>query len=72
MPIATSKAARAFAASILWGLTLFDEVWLLTAWCEVREDFRNFRLDRISGLNETGENFRPQNGQRFKDYLAQL
>ncbi|WP_292544704.1 YafY family protein [Mesorhizobium sp.] len=54
------------------GLTLFDEVWLLTAWCEVREDFRNFRLDRISGLNETGENFRPQNGQRFKDYLAQL
>ena len=54
------------------GLTLFDDVWLLTAWCEVRQDFRNFRLDRICGIKETGDGFRPQNGQRFKDYLAKL
>ncbi|MCH4225027.1 MAG: YafY family transcriptional regulator [Alcaligenes faecalis] len=54
------------------GLTLFDEAWLLTAWCELRQDFRNFRLDRISGIKEMDDHFRPQNGQRFKDYLAKL
>ncbi len=54
------------------GMTLFDEAWLLTAWCTVREDFRNFRLDRITGIKEMDEYFRPQNGRRFKDYLAQL
>ena len=54
------------------GLTLFDEAWLLTAWCEMRGDFRNFRLDRISHLSETGERFTPVKGQRFEDYLARL
>lgn len=51
------------------GLTLFDEAWLLTAWCEMRDDFRNFRLDRISRLSETGERFNPQKGRRFQDFL---
>lgn len=54
------------------GLTLFDEVWLLTAWCESREDFRNFRLDLIAGIAETDESFHSQNGRRFNDYLATL
>ncbi|WP_104668852.1 helix-turn-helix transcriptional regulator [Ensifer adhaerens] len=54
------------------GLTLFDDVWLLTAWCELRDDFRNFRLDRIGGIQETGTRFRSQNGRRFTDYLATL
>ena len=25
-------------------------VWIVTAWCELRQDFRNFRLDRIRSL----------------------
>lgn len=54
------------------GLTLFDDVWLLTAWCEAAGDFRNFRLDRIEALDETGARFRPQPGRRFRDYLATL
>jgi|TARA_R100000049_G_C1954708_1_gene106805 predicted DNA-binding transcriptional regulator YafY len=54
------------------GLTLFDDVWLLTAWCEISEDFRNFRLDRIKALAETGETFRLSHGKRFDDYLASL
>ncbi len=29
------------------GLTAFSRVWLLTAWCELRQDFRNFRVDRL-------------------------
>lgn len=54
------------------GLTLFDEVWLLTAWCETRDDFRNFRLDRIAALVPVGTRFRLQPGQRFEDYLTSL
>lgn len=54
------------------GLTVFDEAWLLTAWCEWRQDFRNFRLDRIVKITALDEKFRPQIGQRFKDYLAKL
>jgi len=29
-------------------LVFFGPVWLLVSWCERRQDFRNFRLDRIS------------------------
>jgi len=54
------------------GLTLFDDVWLLTAWCENAGDFRNFRLDRITGAADTGARFRPARGRQFKDYLKRL
>ena len=29
------------------GCFYWSEVWTLAAWCEVREGFRNFRVDRI-------------------------
>lgn len=54
------------------GLTLFDEAWLLTAWCETRSDFRNFRVDRITDATMTGEHFRHEAGRRFQDYLRSL
>ncbi|MBK0021561.1 YafY family transcriptional regulator [Ochrobactrum sp. S46] len=54
------------------GLTMFDAVWLLTGWCESRNDFRNFRLDRISKVETAGRVFRHQKGQRFEDYLLTL
>jgi predicted DNA-binding transcriptional regulator YafY len=44
------------------GLFYWGGKWLLGAWCELRRDFRSFRLDRMSGLavadrvfEETGE-----------------
>lgn len=54
------------------GLTMFDAVWLLTAWCESRSDFRNFRLDRMLDARETGQRFRHEAGRRFRDYLETL
>ena len=41
------------------GLWFFGKVWTLVAWCETREDFRMFRLDRTTGVAITGERFRP-------------
>ncbi len=40
-----------------FGLVYFDQVRLLAAWCELREDFRHFRADRITGLTETGQRY---------------
>jgi predicted DNA-binding transcriptional regulator YafY len=41
------------------GLWFWGKVWTLLAWCEMREDFRMFRLDRASGLAATGARFKP-------------
>jgi len=35
--------------------------WILIAYCQVREDYRAFRLDCIEALRATGEYFKPQN-----------
>ena len=36
------------------GLYFWGRTWTLAAWCELRGDFRNFRIDRIEAL-EVGE-----------------
>ena len=51
------------------GLTLFENAWLVTIWCEIAQDFRHLRLDRITSLNRTGKRFRMQMGKRFKDAI---
>jgi predicted DNA-binding transcriptional regulator YafY len=52
------------------GLTVFDDTWLFTIWCETAEDFRHLRLDRIRSVESTEKRFRPEKGKRFKDALA--
>ncbi|MDQ2090586.1 helix-turn-helix transcriptional regulator [Marimonas arenosa] len=36
------------------GLFFWGKVWTLVAWCELRNDFRMFRLDRINGMAPGG------------------
>lgn len=52
------------------GLTFWGTSWTLTAWCELRQDFRNFRLDRIQVFKILPIPFTPQKGRTFNDYLA--
>ena len=47
-------------------------VWTLTGWCELREDFRVFRIDRIRSMTDTGTRFRDEPGKRLADYLRSL
>ncbi|MFC4698986.1 helix-turn-helix transcriptional regulator [Glaciecola siphonariae] len=54
------------------GLTIFESSWLLTAWCELRQDFRNFRVDRIAKIEDVNRRFRLEKGKRFSDYLDKL
>jgi predicted DNA-binding transcriptional regulator YafY len=51
------------------GLFFWGTVWSLAAWCEMREDFRNFRVDRIAKLSALEEAFAPEPGRRLEDYL---
>jgi predicted DNA-binding transcriptional regulator YafY len=53
-------------------LTFWSGVWTLAAWCELREDFRVFRIDRIARLHVTGELFKPKRGQRLEDLMKQF
>lgn len=54
------------------GLTAFETVWVLTGWCELRQGFRNFRLDRIVSISDTYDVFRKEKGKEFADYLRSL
>jgi predicted DNA-binding transcriptional regulator YafY len=38
-------------------LAFWGGAWTLGAWCRLREDFRNFRPDRVAGFAPTGEVF---------------
>lgn len=51
------------------GLTLFENAWLLTIWCETARDFRHLRLDRVESVAGTGRYFRMEKGKRFKDAI---
>lgn len=58
----------------VWPLALlfFNPVWIVTAWCELRQDFRNFRLDRIRKLTTSGEHFDDVPGKNLAAYLARV
>ena len=47
-----------------WG-----RVWTLTSWCELRDDFRVFRVDRIQTLDVSFETFEEEPGKTLADYL---
>lgn len=53
------------------GLLYYGRVWLLAAWCELRDDFRNFRLDRIREAAVLEERFRDEPGKRLMDLFRQ-
>ncbi|MDQ5766949.1 helix-turn-helix transcriptional regulator [Thiothrix subterranea] len=51
------------------GLFFWGNVWTLTAWCELRNDFRAFRLDRIGGLDTLERSFEELPGQTLGDFI---
>ncbi len=53
------------------GLYHWGKVWTLAAWCELRDDFRNFRADGIVDLAE-GDPFRHEPGKTLQDFLRRM
>lgn len=49
-----------------------DRTLTLLAWCNLREDFRMFRTDRIVALQATSVSFRPRRVALLREHLAEL
>jgi predicted DNA-binding transcriptional regulator YafY len=59
------------SAREIWPLALYfwGGTWTVGAWCESREDFRNFRVDRIAELEALQRRYPDQPGRRLADFL---
>lgn len=53
------------------GLFFWGGVWTLAGWCELRADFRAFRVDRMAGI-DVRDAFARQPGRQLADYLARV
>jgi predicted DNA-binding transcriptional regulator YafY len=53
-------------------LVFWSGVWTLTSWCELRKDFRTFRIDRMEQVTVLEREFVPKRGQRLEDFLRQI
>ncbi len=65
---------RTRTTRFVWPLGLFfwGRVWTLGAWCELREDFRSFRLDRLLRLELAGDRFPDIEGRRLADLMRKF
>jgi len=54
-------------ALLFWG-----NVWTLVAWCELRQDFRSFRVDRFRSILISEQTFVQERGQRYEDFLIKM
>lgn len=67
-----SDAADQTTERIVWPLSLayWGRVWTLGAWCELRQAFRNFRIDRVTASRTLASEFPDEPGRRLEDYFA--
>lgn len=66
------RADDAVSQRTLWplGLVFWGRCWTLGAWCELRQGFRTFRVDRIVEVDCLAERFDDRYGDLWRDYLA--
>ncbi len=54
------------------GVFYWGAVWTLAAWCETRDDFRSFRVDRIEILDVLARHFADEPGKNLADLLRKI
>ena len=54
------------------GLFYWGKVWTLVAWCELRDEFRHFRLDRMCDVAILDEVYAPLPGRTLQDFLTRM
>jgi predicted DNA-binding transcriptional regulator YafY len=55
-----------------FALAFFDRCRVVAAWCELREDFRHFRTDRIVALRSTEKRYPRRRRALMKEWREQL
>jgi predicted DNA-binding transcriptional regulator YafY len=51
-------------------LAYWGQTWTLGAWCELRQAWRSFRVDRIAACRTLSSRFPDEPGKRLDDYMA--
>ncbi|PRH84447.1 transcriptional regulator [Labrys okinawensis] len=59
---------------VIWPIAIgfMNEARMLAAWCELRQDFRHFRTDRIAAASEIGERYPGRRSQLVKSWRAAM
>ena len=63
-----SDAADRTERTIWRAIAFFERLRLLTAWCELRQDYRHFRTDRIIELVQLGERYPRRRRAMLKEW----
>ncbi|MEO1305798.1 MAG: WYL domain-containing protein, partial [Pseudomonadota bacterium] len=53
-------------------IVFFDRSLVVMAWCELRQDYRSFRIDRIIDMTVTDRSFRPRRVAMLREYLDRV
>jgi len=53
-------------------LSFWSGVWTLETWCELRKDFRSFRIDRMDTVIVAEKAFEPRKGQQLEDLMKRV
>jgi predicted DNA-binding transcriptional regulator YafY len=61
------QSERSLRPLIVW---ILADGWMFSAWCELRQDFRTFRSDRIASLTMTSERFHDDPAKGLKAFMA--
>lgn len=61
------SSERSVHPLVLWNMT---DGWMFSAWCDLRQDFRTFRFDRIGKLAVTGTVFEDDDTKGLRAFLA--
>lgn len=72
--VAYRDGAGAATERVLWPLGCFywGSVWTVAAWCELRQDFRGFRVDRIADARVLPGTVSPAAGRTLADFLRSV
>lgn len=54
------------------GIFYAFQQWYLIAWCQLRNDYRTFRLDRVNEMKLGDESYNPSSHPTLANYLAQV
>jgi len=68
--IAYRNADGTASERAIWPFAIgfFDRVRIIAAWCELRQDYRSFRLDRISSMEVTGTRYPRRRAAMLKEW----
>ena len=55
-----------------FAMAIFDHARLIAAWCELRQDFRHFRADRVVDLADSGTRYPERRHALIRRWRAQM